>query len=112
MLAAELAKPPRMRGEILVFQRTKVLFNFKKSPSVDPESQEKHRPVVADQSQSAPHSEKIDAGKDIFHWEDLCYDIKVKGGTRRLLDHVDGWVKPGVSTILMVSSPLLFASLA
>lgn len=41
-------------------------------------------------------------GKDAFHWEVLCYEIEIKGGHRRLLDHVDGWVKPGVSTILMV----------
>lgn len=27
--------------------------------------------------------------------------LQVKGGTRRLLDHVDGWVKPGTLTALM-----------
>lgn len=102
MLAAELAKPPRMRGEILVFQRTKSLFASKKSHPADSESQEKHRTVVAANVPSSSQSEKIVAGKDVFHWEDLCYDIKVKGGTRRLLNNVDGWVKPGVSTILMV----------
>lgn len=38
----------------------------------------------------------------IFHWEDVCYDIKIKGEPRRILDHVDGWVKPGTLTALMV----------
>jgi ATP-binding cassette, subfamily G (WHITE), member 2, PDR len=28
-------------------------------------------------------------------------DIKIKGEPRRLLDHVDGWVKPGTLTALM-----------
>jgi ATP-binding cassette subfamily G (WHITE) protein 2 (PDR) len=37
----------------------------------------------------------------IFHWEDVCYDIKIKGEPRRILDHVDGWVKPGTLTALM-----------
>ncbi|RYP53146.1 hypothetical protein DL768_001820 [Monosporascus sp. mg162] len=45
--------------------------------------------------------------RKVFHWEDLCYDIKVKGGAeRRLLDHVDGWVKPGVSPVLMGDTPI------
>ncbi|THU83329.1 hypothetical protein K435DRAFT_765907 [Dendrothele bispora CBS 962.96] len=40
----------------------------------------------------------------IFHWEDLCYDIKIKGEPRKLLDHVDGWVEPGTLTALMGAS--------
>jgi hypothetical protein len=40
----------------------------------------------------------------VFHWKDVCYDMKVKGQPRRLLDHVDGWVKPGTLTALMVHS--------
>jgi ATP-binding cassette subfamily G (WHITE) protein 2 (PDR) len=100
VLAAELAKPPKTRGEILVFGRGKG-FHRREQP-LDAESQEKDRPVVADKTHGSLQSDTIIAGKDVFHWEDLCYDIKVKGGTRRLLDHIDGWVKPGVSTILMV----------
>lgn len=33
----------------------------------------------------------------------MVYDIKIKGEARRILDHVDGWVKPGTLTALMVS---------
>lgn len=102
VLAAELAKPPKTRGEILVFRRSKG-FPRREQP-LDSENNEKRRPVLAEKTQSLPQSDMIAAGKDVFHWEDLCYDIKVKGGSRRLLDHVDGWVKPGVSTILMVST--------
>jgi hypothetical protein len=40
----------------------------------------------------------------VFHWEDLCYDIQVKKENRRILDHVDGWVKPGTATALMVGA--------
>ncbi|KAE8154581.1 ABC-2 type transporter-domain-containing protein [Aspergillus avenaceus] len=39
--------------------------------------------------------------RDVFTWKGLCYDIPVKDGTRRLLDEVDGWVKPGTLTALM-----------
>jgi ATP-binding cassette, subfamily G (WHITE), member 2, PDR len=31
----------------------------------------------------------------------VCYDVDIKGETRRILDHVDGWVKPGTLTALM-----------
>lgn len=38
---------------------------------------------------------------DVFSWSSLNYDIPVKEGTRRLLDDVNGWVKPGTLTALM-----------
>jgi len=38
---------------------------------------------------------------DIFTWKGVCYDIKIKGEPRRLLDNVSGWVKPGTLTALM-----------
>ena len=31
----------------------------------------------------------------------MCYDVKIKSETRRILDNVDGWVKPGTLTALM-----------
>ncbi|RAL67057.1 hypothetical protein DID88_007837 [Monilinia fructigena] len=37
----------------------------------------------------------------IFHWDDVHYDIKIKNEPRKLLDGVDGWVKPGTLTALM-----------
>jgi ABC-type multidrug transport system permease subunit/ABC-type Mn2+/Zn2+ transport system ATPase subunit len=38
---------------------------------------------------------------DILSWKGLNYDIPIREGTRRLLDDVDGWVKPGTLTALM-----------
>ncbi|KAK7055288.1 ABC-2 type transporter-domain-containing protein [Favolaschia claudopus] len=41
---------------------------------------------------------KIPRQRKIFMWKDVCYDIKLKDGSdRRLLDHVDGWVRPELS---------------
>lgn len=45
----------------------------------------------------------VDKQTSTFHWRNLCYDIKIKGEPRRILDHVDGWAKPGTLTALMVS---------
>lgn len=42
--------------------------------------------------------------KSVLTWEDLTYDVPVAGGTRRLLNNVFGYVKPGQLTALMGSS--------
>jgi hypothetical protein len=103
LVAAELAKPPRTKGEILVFRRGKGTQRSKKTDLSDSENQLQGRPVVAEKVEVTMASGGIAAGTSVFHWEDLCYDIKIKGKERRLLDHIDGWVQPGVSTALMVS---------
>ena len=45
--------------------------------------------------------EDIQPQKSIFTWNDVVYDIPIKDESRRLLDHVSGWVKPGTLTALM-----------
>ncbi|RCK64328.1 Multidrug resistance protein CDR2 [Candida viswanathii] len=42
--------------------------------------------------------------KEIFFWKDLTYQVKIKKEDRVILDHVDGWVKPGQITALMGAS--------
>ena len=76
--------------------------NFEKKDATDVEAQATDRPVVAEKGTDNATS-GLTAGASVFHWEDLCYDIQIKGKDRRLLDKVDGWVKPGLSTALMVS---------
>ncbi|PVH97817.1 hypothetical protein DM02DRAFT_730276 [Periconia macrospinosa] len=103
--AAELSKPPKGQGEYLVFRRGAVPHSAAKNASRYASDEElTNSPDIAmveiqkGESKKQEHSE---SGTTVFHWEDLCYDVKVKGQTRRLLDHVDGWVKPGTSTALM-----------
>ena len=111
IISAEYAKPPKSKGEVLVFRRGKMPGNFKKNRS-DVEAQSQQRAAVAEKSNDKGSS-GLTASASVFHWEDLCYDIQIKGNERRLLDNVDGWVKPGLSTALMVWSPQrLSASLA
>ncbi|KOS19997.1 ABC transporter G family member 11 [Escovopsis weberi] len=40
----------------------------------------------------------------VLTWEDLVYDVPVAGGTRRLLNNVFGYVRPGELTALMGAS--------
>lgn len=42
--------------------------------------------------------------ESIFTWEDVCYDVPVPSGTRRLLNSVYGYVQPGKLTALMGAS--------
>ncbi|KLU92926.1 hypothetical protein MAPG_11875 [Magnaporthiopsis poae ATCC 64411] len=46
---------------------------------------------------------KIDS-KSVLTWENLTYDVPVPGGTRRLLNDVFGYVRPGELTALMGAS--------
>ncbi|KAJ5677168.1 uncharacterized protein N7477_002801, partial [Penicillium maclennaniae] len=52
-------------------------------------------------SENEKDTSAIPSQHDFFTWRDVCDDIPVKGGERRLLDHVSGWVKPGTLTALM-----------
>jgi hypothetical protein len=47
----------------------------------------------------------------IFSWRDVRFDIKIKKQNKKILDHVDGWVKPGTLTALMVSLTFGFTRL-
>lgn len=40
----------------------------------------------------------------IFTWQHVNYDIPVKGGQKRLLDDVQGYVRPGRLTAMMGAS--------
>ncbi|GME70519.1 unnamed protein product [Ambrosiozyma monospora] len=55
-------------------------------------------------NQRGTGSAKLIASDDVFHWRDVCYEVKIKDENRRILDHVDGWVKPGTLTALMGAS--------
>jgi ATP-binding cassette subfamily G (WHITE) protein 2 (PDR) len=48
----------------------------------------------------------------VFQWKNICFDIKIKKETRRILDHVDGWVKPGTLTALVVCHPTVCNDIA
>lgn len=54
-----------------------------------------------DETSSQEVSAGIQRQTAVFQWQDVCYDIRIKNEERRILDHVDGWVKPGTCTALM-----------
>ncbi|KAL4754751.1 hypothetical protein BDW72DRAFT_200447 [Aspergillus terricola var. indicus] len=87
------------KGEVLLFRRGR-------QPDLSAIEADPENPIqpgsATKTEESAPQSTaRIQRQTAIFHWEDVCYDIKIKGQTRRILDNVDGWVKPGTCTALM-----------
>ncbi|GME86309.1 unnamed protein product [Ambrosiozyma monospora] len=104
------------KGEIIVFQLS-TLAKMKKEQSryktkdVESGSSSSEKPpgvIEADSDRSSSSSsngiKQLVSSKDIFHWSDVCYEVQIKDETRRILDHVDGWVKPGTLTALMGAS--------
>ncbi|XDG06438.1 hypothetical protein ABKA04_006053 [Annulohypoxylon sp. FPYF3050] len=105
MVAAELVSEKKSKGEVLVFRRGHRPAQFKEKKG-DIEEGEGPRvgPSVTNASRingNGKEAGAIQEQSSVFHWKDVCYDIKIKGEPRRILDHVDGWVKPGTLTALM-----------
>ncbi|OCK80389.1 putative multidrug resistance ABC transporter [Lepidopterella palustris CBS 459.81] len=96
LVATEYITAKKSKGEVLVFRRGHKLLT---KTSDDIEAVPGRTTVAAKTEED--HTAIIERQTAIFQWKDVCYDIKIKGETRRILDRVDGWVKPGTLTALM-----------
>ncbi|TEA10397.1 ZEB2-regulated ABC transporter 1 [Colletotrichum sidae] len=105
-VATEYISAKKSKGEVLVFRRG-VAAPAKKGRAVatadDVEASVSGPAAIVEKGGRAASANDgaIQASTSVFHWNDVCYDIKIKGEPRRILDHVDGWVKPGTLTALM-----------
>jgi ATP-binding cassette subfamily G (WHITE) protein 2 (PDR) len=99
LVATELITAAKSKGEVLVFRRG---HKVPKSKSTDDlEGAAVGRTVSTQYDNTDDNIAIIERQTAIFQWQDVCYDIKIKKEERRILDHVDGWVKPGTLTALM-----------
>ncbi|BEJ15321.1 hypothetical protein CspHIS471_0410880 [Cutaneotrichosporon sp. HIS471] len=103
LAATELITAKRSKGEILIYPRGMIPKEFKYSDKpVDEEAIALERQKAEMRAEATSHADAIIQRQTaIFSWKDVVYDIKIKGEPRRILDHVDGWVKPGTLTALM-----------
>lgn len=102
-LASEYATAKKSKGEVLVFRRGFVPKIYGKGRQ-DVEAgggAAPANPVLEKPGTASPRKGDFQGSTSVFHWNNLCYDITIKKSTRRILDHVDGWVKPGTLTALM-----------
>ncbi|KAL1724115.1 ABC-2 type transporter-domain-containing protein [Schizophyllum commune] len=98
LIATEKISAAKSKGEVLVFRKG----HLPKRRGSDPEDAAGGEKFTDNNSVGSDRTvAAIQRQTKIFHWNDVCYDIKIKKEDRRLLDHVDGWVKPGTLTALM-----------
>ncbi|THC90890.1 hypothetical protein EYZ11_009645 [Aspergillus tanneri] len=102
LITSELVSSQRSKGEVLVFRRGKTQQTRAKRQQGDEEQ------IASPAALSVKIGDEgvgdvvgVEKQSSIFHWEDVTYDIKIKGEPRRILDHVDGWIQPGTLTALM-----------
>nr|A0A2U8U2K9.1 RecName: Full=ABC transporter asL7; AltName: Full=Xenovulene A biosynthesis cluster protein L7 [Sarocladium sp. 'schorii']AWM95783.1 ABC transporter [Sarocladium sp. 'schorii'] len=104
-ITSEYVSAKKSKGEILVFRRGFVPKNTHVNKITD-DLEARSLPVTKIVESPEGSKEKVggelqSGSTSIFHWRNVCYDIKIKGKPRRILDNVDGWVKPGTMTALM-----------
>ena len=99
LVGTEYITAKKSKGEVLVFRRGHNTATFKNRSQDDLEAAPPGRNIAA--QNNSDEIAIIDRQTAIFQWEDVCYDIMIKKERRRILDHVDGWVKPGTLTALM-----------
>lgn len=108
LFATEFNSATDSSAEVLVFRRGHVPKHLLDAEKAAKNDEEAHASSGAqpgeDEKPDQEQSEQVKAlapQTDVFSWKDVCYDIKIKGEGRRLLDNVNGWVKPGTLTALM-----------
>ena len=99
LTATEFISAKRSKGEVLLFRRGQVP---SLSTPADEEGKSAERVTSYELTREVTVPAAIQKQTAVFHWDGVNYDIKIKGQPRKLLDDVDGWVKPGTLTALMV----------
>lgn len=101
LIGTEYISESKSKGEVLLFRRG----HAAKKPRRALDDIEMSSMTPTGKTDGSPSDAQAAAGIQrqtaVFHWQDVCYDINIKKEERRILDHVDGWVKPGTCTALM-----------
>lgn len=101
LLTSELVSSERSRGEVKVFKRGKIHRARAKREREDEEAGKSVPSRYQEHDDSSDTAQPLSTQSSIFHWEDVCYEVQIKGEPRVILDNVDGWIKPGTLTALM-----------
>ena len=100
-LMIDIITAQKSKGEVLVYQRGAIPADMKAGKDdIEAVYTSEKSGIV---SRHGKEEVNIQKQTSIVSWKNVTYDIKIKGEERRILDHVDGWVKPGTLTALMVS---------
>ncbi|KAI3624284.1 hypothetical protein GLX27_003060 [Malassezia furfur] len=112
LLASEKQIDPAASGGTMLFNRsTSAKSALHAADTNDVEAQDRKdtaQYIQAQQQQqhidNVPHPTQLKVSESIFSWENINYDVTIKGNPRRLLNNVSGFVAPGKMTALMGES--------
>ncbi|BFZ55779.1 Multidrug resistance protein [Savitreella phatthalungensis] len=114
VVASEFIAPVAEKGDVILFRRghapktiTDALESGKKASDLEhqPTNVPEGAPAGAEETSSQDDAmNALAKSEDIFSWKNLDYVIDIKGEKRKLLNDVQGWVKPGTLTALMGES--------
>jgi hypothetical protein len=100
LVMSELVASERSKGEVLVFRRSKMGRSKHQGSDEETGNESAHKgEKLSNNNGSLP---EVQRQQSVFHWEGVNYEVPIKGETRKILDSVDGWIKPGTLTALMV----------
>jgi ATP-binding cassette subfamily G (WHITE) protein 2 (SNQ2) len=95
-------------GEVVTFGMGGMSFKVYSKPNKERKALNEK---LAEKKEARRHDRSNEEGSEmnikseaILTWEDLNYEVPVPGGTRMLLNHVFGYVRPGELTALMGAS--------
>ncbi|KAF1992911.1 hypothetical protein P154DRAFT_557972 [Amniculicola lignicola CBS 123094] len=96
----------KSKGEVLVFQKRRMIKNLPQDVEGRPHSINSKIPLPKESSEApANRSGNVIPGppnqQPTFLWEDLAFEIPVKNGTKLILEDISGWVNPGTLTALI-----------
>ncbi|KAJ5319606.1 CDR ABC transporter [Penicillium brevicompactum] len=101
LVATEYITNDKSKAEALVFRPGHAPQYLQKGHTIELGEEEVNKLEVQATNDTTSETIRLPEQNDILSWKALNYDIPVKEGTRRLLDNVNGWVKPGSLTALM-----------
>ncbi|CAI5757455.1 unnamed protein product [Candida verbasci] len=106
LLLTDLNKGAMQKGEIALFLRGSLKKIRKRNDheTLNNEKLKYEEQAEADYNNNSNSDVELPSNQEIFMWKDLTYEVKIKKENRVILDHVDGWVKPGQVTALMGAS--------
>ena len=104
LIATEFVSLRKSKGDVLIFRRGQISHSRR---AMDEEGQCSLEGVMSQTEVGKEDTTPLHVNTCAanFLWDDLSYDLKLKNGSRRILDHIEGWIKPGTLTALMVRRP-------
>ncbi|KAL2353475.1 ABC-2 type transporter-domain-containing protein [Cryomyces antarcticus] len=110
-IGMELQKPNKGGGAVTIFKRGQVPKSVENAmeKGIEPRDEEEGKietSGASEGSESAPGGKVAGVAKNetVFTWQNVNYTIPYEGGERKLLQNVEGFVKPGKLTALMGAS--------